>query len=132
MYVAPAPAPEQLEADQPAFMKAFDHLPAHPSSELVETHANEEQSCGNKSWSCGVCTYCHEGEEAQFLQCAICGTPRTMPSENAARNSEPASGFNSNQQTGPDTSSNAMSFNPNAGAFKPSWMDSGPAHMDEP
>ncbi|BDA44940.1 hypothetical protein COCOBI_06-4190 [Coccomyxa sp. Obi] len=30
---------------------------------------------GAKSWSCQVCTYVHEGAQAQFLACAICGTP---------------------------------------------------------
>eukprot|EP00967_Tisochrysis_lutea_P116406 scaffold187458_cov15-Tisochrysis_lutea.AAC.1 len=25
-------------------------------------------------WGCKVCTYMHEGAEAEFLSCALCGT----------------------------------------------------------
>jgi len=128
VYVAPATAQENVPDDQPAFMQAFGHFST--PIEMVETHDNGVLS-GNNGWTCCVCTYCHEEEQAQFLQCAICGTPRT-PSESATQNSEPASGFNSNQQAVPVTSSNKLTFNPNAGAFKPSWMaDSEPA-VDEP
>jgi hypothetical protein len=51
------------------------HLPqqqAPPSSYSVAT----PPVAAAQPWGCAVCTYVHEGVEAEFLSCALCGTPK--------------------------------------------------------
>ena len=34
---------------------------------------------GSSSWQCALCTFVHQGTDALFLSCAMCGTPKPAP-----------------------------------------------------
>jgi len=40
------------------------------------------------NWSCGVCTYLHEGEERSFLKCAMCGSFQAAVADLATHDSD--------------------------------------------
>ena len=60
---APAPAPSS-----PAAPPAAAPPPQSP--------ANDAADEGEEPWACSACTYRHEGAEAGFLACAMCGAEK--------------------------------------------------------
>ena len=56
--------------------------PAHPAAappppaQRFAAAAAAPPPASATAWDCGLCSYRHEGAEAQFLACAMCGTPQ--------------------------------------------------------
>ena len=57
------------------------------------------------SWSCGVCTYLHEGQERSFLKCAMCGSFQAAVADLAAHDSGSTSPSAPSQERHIDASS---------------------------
>ena len=55
------------------------------SSQEIDVNTAEIGLCA--SWSCGVCTYLHEGQERSFLKCAMCGSFQAAVADLAAQDS---------------------------------------------
>jgi hypothetical protein len=56
-----------------------------PASHRPSAKANDPQSnIGRPEWLCASCTYSHVGPEAEFLQCKLCASLRTLPSATAS------------------------------------------------
>ena len=63
---APAPAPSS---------------PAAPPAAVPPPQSHTNDAADENSWACPACTYRHEGAEAGFLQCAMCGAEKDPVSE---------------------------------------------------
>ncbi|CAL8469315.1 g8856 [Coccomyxa elongata] len=84
-----APSVAERQTVQAPAARGAVRRPGTSSTSIVQSENNAHMNgqstnaqpawTGAKCWSCQVCTYVHEGSEAGFLACAICGTP--MPVE---------------------------------------------------
>ncbi|GAB4821810.1 hypothetical protein N2152v2_008856 [Parachlorella kessleri] len=82
---APAPPPQQLQPTPRPLAPSYgehQHQQGRAAGRgpgaggAAPTAAAIVASTAGSSWACRVCTYVHEGKEANYLACALCGSPQ--------------------------------------------------------
>ena len=75
LAAAPAAAPPAAQPVAPPPLARFP-MPGQARPATPAAAPAAPVAAAAAGWSCKVCTYQHEGSEAQFLSCAMCGTPQ--------------------------------------------------------
>ena len=66
-----------VSAQDPASSQSPASSPQAQQPGLAQQEGQQQQQQQVGPWTCTACTYRHEGAEAGFLACAVCGTERS-------------------------------------------------------